>query len=316
MKIGLERSETGWVVSGDGFTAVWDDLDFASYSVLHLAAALGTGGLQLGPNVPADTLEQGGHLLETLGAYPRSQKRRPRRAFRTAINQGLDGPSSDGPPPGSPPWTDSGILPPNTMTLGLATLDNDGSIILAIESKGLPGPGLHSKILRLRDTPATRLMVAGGLDHWEYVLSHFCGGSSLHAVCADVVRLLDRCMTQANQAFGLLCGFGANGIPVCHRIDREIDTTATVCKTFQFTTGTVQEIGEPDLARSAKQQAESAIARDHDRCRTLVSAILERLPKEGTPDEQLQHEHTRGPVHVEVLRPTLSNACPETPERV
>jgi hypothetical protein len=66
-KVTLQRTETGWMVSGHGMTATFgDDLDNAACSALCFAELFGSGEPELGPDVPADALERGRRFRELL----------------------------------------------------------------------------------------------------------------------------------------------------------------------------------------------------------------------------------------------------------
>lgn len=185
------------------------------------------------------------------------------------------------------------------MTLGLATCDKDG-IYVAIESQGLPVAGpivknrfpllLDSKILVLNVHPKVVVLAAGGLDHWAYVAANYSSASMVSDVTKEIVRLLNLCMTEKNEAFGLVCGYD-NGTAMCYRINRRFGTQTTDAPIKKKLADDIQELGI--YAATAKQTARTAIENKVPPLVALVEAI----------DSLLSRDSVRGPVHSLVIRP-------------
>jgi len=183
------------------------------------------------------------------------------------------------------------------VTLGLAVAD-DKAIYLAIESKGLAflesdpcEPTLESKLVRLQKDPEIALLVAGGLEHWQYVWRHYKCQESLDRAAAEVARLLelDDCMTSKNQAFGRLVGYDAETAR-CLRVDRSLCTVAA--KVTRAYLRDVEPIGKCKLACKARRQALEAIKSGEDPLDAITRAIEAQFP----------HEDLRMPVCTAILR--------------
>lgn len=185
------------------------------------------------------------------------------------------------------------------MTLGLATCSDDG-IYLAIESEGLPAAGpslthkshllIDSKILELQSNPQVIVLAAGGLEHWSYVAANYSSKSSVTSAAAEIVRLLNLCMSTKNRAYGLVCGY-ESGDPKCYRITRHANTQAAEApKEVSLTQ--VQCIGAERHAKAAKDCAANAIGNQVQPLLALVEAIQRRFPGEDI----------RRPIHVFVMR--------------
>jgi len=184
------------------------------------------------------------------------------------------------------------------MTLGLATCDKDG-IYVAIESQGLPVAGpivkhrfpllLDSKILVLNVHPKVVVLVAGGLDHWAYVVANYSSTLPVRDAALEIVKLLDSCMTENNKAFGIVCGYD-KGTPRCYRINRHLNTIKTESPSEEKLAD-ITALG--DYADDAKKTALDAINNKVHPLVALVEAI-ERL---------FSRDDIRGPVHSLVIRP-------------
>lgn len=182
------------------------------------------------------------------------------------------------------------------MTLALATADAD-AIYLAIESEGLPAAApvppyrvLTSKLLELQSSPEIVVLAAGGLEHWCYVAGNFGRQATVTAAAEEVKRLLDLCMSQRNQAFGLVCGY-EQGMPKCFRVNRLLNTAqATNEEVFL---SVVQPLGAQDHARAAQDHATDSINGGTNKLAALVQAIEQRFPG----------PLIRRPVHVRTMRP-------------
>jgi len=140
---------------------------------------------------------------------------------------------------------------------------------LAIESKGT-GPWLPSKLIRLQDKPAFRLLATGGTEHWGDVCKGYAHKLTLGEACGEIVRLLEACMGPKNQAFGLLCGYN-DGQPACYRINRSIGASCTTSILEPLTPGCIQPIG--CLHHKAIILAQRAIRQGHSISQALRDAI-------------------------------------------
>ena len=182
------------------------------------------------------------------------------------------------------------------MTLALATEDAYG-IYLAIESEGLPAAGpapthlvLSSKLLDLQSAPEVAVLAAGGLEHWCYVAANYVKQSSVTAAAIEVKRLLDLCMGQQNQAFGLVCGY-ENGASKCFRVNRFQNTPEATNE--EVSLSIVQPLGAPDHTSAAQDCATNSIGNGINKLMALVQAIEKRFPG----------QLIRRPVHVRIMRP-------------
>ena len=182
------------------------------------------------------------------------------------------------------------------MTLGLAVADDD-AIYLAIESKGLARlkskPGvqpLKSKLEVLQRNPEIALLMAGGLDHWQYVCHHYKCQNSLDSAADEVACLLDQFTGPNNEAFGRLVGYD-RGKARCIKVDRPLETTAA--KQSEANLRDVDAIGKYKLACKARRQALEAIQSGEDPLDAITRAIEAQFP----------HEDLWGPVCTHILRP-------------
>ncbi|MBM4029393.1 MAG: hypothetical protein FJ280_28955 [Planctomycetes bacterium] len=184
------------------------------------------------------------------------------------------------------------------MTLGLATCDEHG-IYLAIESQGLPlvGPPvkrefrllIDSKLMLLNTEPQVIVLAAGGLDHWSYVAANYTSRPSVTEAALEIVELLDSCMSEENQAFGLVCGY-ENSAPPCYRINRGREQKSTD-KPKPEKLSDIQEIGT--YGDEARKHARNSPFRKENPLVALIEAIETLFPR---PD-------IRPPIHSRVIRP-------------
>ena len=176
------------------------------------------------------------------------------------------------------------------MTIALAQADNAG-IHLAAESFGLDQMPLQSmqggtkrvldsKVLSLQAKPPLALAIAGGLDHWAYVKWQHESQVDIHRAAAAIATLLDNCMTEENQAYGLLCGYEA-GTPICYRINRPCDKHSTDL-TLEDVRSTVQPLGHPKYAAAAREHALKKIKFGMPSLPAMVEGIENQIPSPVT----------------------------------
>jgi hypothetical protein len=65
-----KRADGGWEARGESATLWATDLDWAALGAIHMAAIDGVD-VELGSGVPADALDQGRRLIETLAVLGR-----------------------------------------------------------------------------------------------------------------------------------------------------------------------------------------------------------------------------------------------------
>jgi hypothetical protein len=184
------------------------------------------------------------------------------------------------------------------MTLGLATCDKNG-IYLAIESQGIPLAGppvkgdfrllIDSKLMLLNTEPKVIVLAAGGLDHWSYVAANYTNRPSVTEAALEIVELLDLCMSEENQAFGLVCGY-ENSAPQCYRINRDVNQKSTN-KPSPEQLSDIQAIGI--YGDEAKETAMKSIMRNENPLVALNEAIETLFP----------NPHIRPPIHSRIIRP-------------
>ena len=176
----------------------------------------------------------------------------------------------------------------------------ENRIYLAIESQGLPLAGppvkhefpllLDSKILKLNTRPQVVVLAAGGLDHWAYVVANYSSSSSVTAATSEIIDLLNSCMTEEDQAFGLVCGY-EHGKPKCFRVNR--------FRNKQQTESPIEEqlakpLGLGDYGEAAKGDALLAI-KNNERPRHPLVALVETI------DCYLPRPNVRGPIHSLII---------------
>jgi hypothetical protein len=145
------------------------------------------------------------------------------------------------------------------MTLGLAFGD-DEQVFGAEDSFGASDDGMPKKLIILANK--VMLLTAGGMHHWRDALAGFSPEGVLHDVAIALATRLDNCMTEENQAYGLLCGF-ENDAPTCYRLNRSVGTSQ--CVVVPEDLRVVQPIGRPegvdphDVARRAMDRIQAGI---------------------------------------------------------
>lgn len=141
------------------------------------------------------------------------------------------------------------------MTLGLAYGDKS-AIYGAIDSFGTSGDGMRSKIVVFPSN--LMLLTAGGMIHWRDAINKYEPQGPLGAAATALAERLDRYMNQANQAFGLLCGY-EDGEPVCYRLNRAVNDNETSVLREDF--DEVRPIGGPQGVNAIQiaRQATDAI---------------------------------------------------------
>lgn len=175
------------------------------------------------------------------------------------------------------------------MTLGLAYGD-ESAIYGAMDSFGTSKEGMPSKIVVFPSN--LMLLAAGGMFHWREALRDYQPQGPVGVAATTLANAIDRHMTQANRAFGLLCGY-EDGEPVCYRLNRFLSENST--SVFRENFNEVRPIGGPQGVDPIQiaQQATAAIRSGQNPETTLRDRISECVQRSSEVSEPIRVESVR-----------------------